>query len=188
MTLKELIKNQKDDTVYELRFQDPVEYLKIKKNNGEQTFMLYQNGNKEIEVIYEEIKNNVKDFEIISEDKIRLHDRKYKDYQEIQDTIELRRNYEYFNHYDTYNVAIIHLKFGNAWKMYSGMETQNNLPEEFVKEYKKYFRAEGEMFKNARDVVNYIVENNLPVILYANYFDQELNKEEVYEWLEANNV
>lgn len=38
----------------------------------------------------------------------------------------------------------------------------------------------------ARDVVDYIVYNDLPVILYSNFTDTELDQEGIYQWLEMN--
>ena len=112
--------------------------------------------------------------------------KQFKTYKEIQDTYvpNTRRNIDY---YDGEDVCVIHLKFGNAWKNSTGLKLENNLTQEFIDLYREYFRTNGKgVFKTATDVVNYVVENDLPVIFYANFTDEELGIEEVYEWLEVN--
>lgn len=114
--------------------------------------------------------------------------RKLKTYQDVQDTYQERKNDRDFDYYYNNDVCIIHVKFGRARKLYCGLTTDNYLTHEFIDEYLKYW--DGDItgkFQTARDVVDYIVEHNLPVILYGNLFDKELNKEEIYEWLKVNN-
>ncbi len=111
--------------------------------------------------------------------------KKYKTYTEIQETFG-QRNHENFDYYDSHDVCVIHVKFGHARKLYTGLTVENNLPQEFVTEYEKYWDGESDILTSAREVVDYIVYNDLPVILYANFTDTELDQEEIYEWLEMN--
>lgn len=111
--------------------------------------------------------------------------KKYKTYAEIQETFG-QRNHRNFDYYDSDDVCVIHVKFGHARKLFTGLKVENNLPEEFVTEYEKYWDGESDILTSARDVVDYIVYNDLPVILYANFTDTELDQEGIYQWLEMN--
>lgn len=111
--------------------------------------------------------------------------KKYKTYTEIQASIKERMESD-FDYYDTNDVCVIHVKFGHARKLFTGLTVENNLPEEFITEYIKYWDGEGDILTSARDVVDYIIDNDLPVILYANFSDTELDQEGIYQWLETN--
>lgn len=113
------------------------------------------------------------------------YDRKYKNFHEIQETREFR-NHDNIDYYDTKNVCVIHFKFGHARKGFSGLRLENNLTQEFIDEYLKYFDGKGNKIKDARDLVEYVVKNNLPVIFYGNFNDEEMGIEEVTDWLIAN--
>lgn len=90
----------------------------------------------------------------------------------------------------------IHLKFGKAHKMYNFTEEfMKNFPyftEEFLKYWEDGENPDGEQyesltFKKAKDVVDYVFENNIPVYFYFNFTDTPAySKEDIYQWLGEN--
>jgi len=86
--------------------------------------------------------------------------------------------------------SVIHFKFGHARKLYwFSDEFQERYPR-FCKEYEKYCYCEPEkpsVFKNAISLVDYIEHNNIPVVLYANFFDREFaDYDSCREWCMDN--
>lgn len=117
------------------------------------------------------------------------YDRKYKNFHEIQKTREFR-NHNNFDYYNSKNVCVIHFKrfeFGHARIHFSGLRLENNLTQEFIDEYLKYFDLEKtNKIKDAIDLVEYVVKNKLPVIFYDNLNDKEMGIGEVTDWLLVN--
>lgn len=99
----------------------------------------------------------------------------YTSFDKVQASIESRRNDESFDYYDNEDVCVIHVKFGHMKKLYCGLDVKNGLTEEFVVEFRKYWRDEESMFKKPQDVIDYVKSHNLPVIFYNNYTDIELS-------------
>lgn len=81
----------------------------------------------------------------------------------------------------------IHLKFGNAWKMYNFTENFKKNNTYFVEQYVKYWNQDTSgIFSSASDVIEYIRDNNVPVHLYFNYTDEPATIEEALEWCSEN--
>lgn len=108
----------------------------------------------------------------------------YNSFDEIHASIESRRNDESFDYYDNEDVCVIHVKFGHMKKLYCGLDVKNGLTEEFVVEFRKYWRNEDSMFKRPQDVIDYVKSHNLPVIFYNNYTDIELSLIQVETYFE----
>lgn len=149
-------------------------YLTDKLYDNEELFIYKKNNHNRVVV-------GLKSAFLVNDDMDKL----YKDLEEIQETFEYR-NHNNIDYYDTKNVCVIHFKFGRMQKGYSGLSLKNGLTQEFINEYKKYFDYEGDKFKTARDIVEYVEKHNLPVIFYSNFEDREYNLSMVKEWVEAN--
>lgn len=82
----------------------------------------------------------------------------------------------------------IHLKFGNAFKMW-------NFTEDFIKkypgfhaEYLRYATGEYSRFKNAYSVIKYIIDYKIPVNLYFNFTDEPATPKKALKWWFDNNT
>jgi hypothetical protein len=89
---------------------------------------------------------------------------------------------------DAYGTSqnVIHFKFGGMRKDYNFTDTFREKHPRFVKEFSKYYNREAGLFTDPLAIVKYIENCNLPIRLYANYYDQEFEDfEAVYEWILA---
>ena len=77
----------------------------------------------------------------------------------------------------------IHLKFGDCRKRYNFTTQFQKDYKQFCGEYICYFENTQSQFKNVFQVVNYIIENNLPIALYYNFSDTPVyNKKDVISY------
>lgn len=53
----------------------------------------------------------------------------------------------------------------------------------FIDEFDKYWSYRESYFKEPEDILDYIRDKNLPVILYRNATDEEISITEAYEYL-----
>lgn len=88
---------------------------------------------------------------------------------------------DYYGETDNY----IHLKWGEARKMYNFTDEFREKYPNFCAEYKKFWVGdETGVFKDSLHVVNYVDNYNIPVHFYFNYTDTPVNDiSEVYEYL-----
>lgn len=105
-----------------------------------------------------------------------------KTFKEIQESIDDRKLDPDFDYYDNDNICILHIKFGHIRKCYTGLKVENGIPQEFIDEYQKYWVGDPSMFDDHYKIVDYIVEHDLPVILYFNFTDEEGSLAEVKEY------
>lgn len=91
---------------------------------------------------------------------------------------------DYYGDTDNY----IHLKFGDARKMYNFTKEFMEEYQDFSRQYQLYWDNNTESrFKNALDIINFIEEYEIPVHLYFNYTDTPATMREAREWYEENN-
>lgn len=107
-----------------------------------------------------------------------------KTFKEVQESIDDRKLDPDFDYYDNDDICILHIKFGNIRKCYTGLKVENGIPQEFVDAYQKYWMGEPSMFDEPYQIVDYIVKHDLPVILYFNFTDEEGSIAEVKEYFE----
>ena len=107
-----------------------------------------------------------------------------KTFKEVQESIDDRKLDPDFDYYDNEDICILHIKFGDIRKCYTGLKVENGIPQEFVDEYQKYWQGESSAFSEPMDIVHAIVDQDLPVILYFNYTDEEGSIAEVKEYFE----
>lgn len=83
----------------------------------------------------------------------------------------------------------IHLKFGDARKMYFFTDDFRSKYPIFVREYAKYFDDKStSQFKNPFQIVNYVFENEIPVHFYYNFTDTPAtDQKEIIEYLVGEN-
>ena len=79
---------------------------------------------------------------------------------------------------------MIHIKFGDLRKCYLNLCYIKD--DFFVNEYSKYFSYEESFFKNPIDILNYIKNKKLPIILFDNYKSTELTIDEAYNHIAKN--
>ena len=94
------------------------------------------------------------------------------------------KNIDYYGTSDNY----IHLKFGDARKMYNFTKDFMKEYRKFAEEYEKYWNNEQSQFKNAYSIIKYIQDNNIPVHLYFNFTDEPATTEQALEWWINNNT
>lgn len=84
----------------------------------------------------------------------------------------------------------IHLKFGEARKLYNFTDDFEKKYPVFCAEYKKYYIASNEYtrFRNAYVLINYIEDYDIPVRLYLNFSDEEVTTKEALNWWFQNNT
>lgn len=83
----------------------------------------------------------------------------------------------------------IHLKFGDARKMYFFTKEFIEKYPLFAREYQKYWNRDSEaQFKNPFQIVAYVYENKIPVHFYYNFSDEPAKDEkEIMEYLVREN-
>ena len=107
----------------------------------------------------------------------------YSTLSAITKTIKKRKknNFNYFSSTLTKN-CIIHIKFYDMRKHYINL---SNLKDTFfISEYDKYFSYKKSFFKEPKDILDYISQKNLPIILYDNTHGEEINIIKAYELFE----
>lgn len=85
---------------------------------------------------------------------------------------------DYYGTEDNY----IHLKFGNAFKMWNFTGDFILEYPEFHTEYTKYAMGEYSRFKNAYSVIKYIIDYKIPVHLYFNFTDTPATPKQALKW------
>jgi hypothetical protein len=105
--------------------------------------------------------------------------------EDVQNTIEERKNNPDFDYYDNEKVCVIHVKFGKMKKAYCGLEnTKDNY---FINEFIKFWNDDEEgNFKSHWDVLKYVKEHNLPVIFFNNFTDEEISYEDTIRYFLLN--
>ena len=109
---------------------------------------------------------------------------RYNSLEEITNTINQRKRNKKFDYYnpDTHDICVIHFKFGDMRKCYINL---NSLDDQFfIDEFDKYWSYKDSYFKEPKDILDYIKDKNLPVILYKNATDSEINITEAYKYLD----
>jgi hypothetical protein len=86
----------------------------------------------------------------------------------------MKKEIDYYGNTDNY----IHLKFGEARKMYNFTTDFIEKYPDFTREYKKYFQCEPSRFKNPFQIVTYVFENEIPINFYYNFTDEPANDRE----------
>lgn len=95
----------------------------------------------------------------------------------------------YYGDKDSY----IHLKFGDARKMYNFTKEFIEKYPLFAREYQKYFEGSSEKdynraFNSPFGVVEYVYKNKIPVNFYYNFTDTPAkNKAEIIDYLVSEN-
>ena len=81
----------------------------------------------------------------------------------------MKNEIDYYGTKDNY----IHLKFGDARKMYNFTPEFIKEYPLFAKEYSKYWNGDKDcQFENPFQIVNYVFGNKIPVHFYYNYTDE----------------
>lgn len=114
---------------------------------------------------------------------------KYKNLKELIADTENRKaavekDYRAFDYYDNENVCVIHCKFGRMKKGYSGLEVENGLTQEFVDKFQLFWADEEGGFNSPLEVIEYVIDHNLPVLFYNNFTDEEMTLEEVTRYFD----
>ncbi|MDD4290604.1 MAG: hypothetical protein PHH83_05055 [Patescibacteria group bacterium] len=92
---------------------------------------------------------------------------------------------DYYGDKDNY----IHLKFGDARKMFNFTENFRKVYPLFTKEYEKYWNYDKKcQFKNPFQIVKYVFDNGIPVNFYYNFTDRPAKGEkEIMDYLVGEN-
>ena len=91
---------------------------------------------------------------------------------------------DYYGEEDNY----IHLKFGDARKMYFFTKEFIVDYPDFAREFKNYWEREESKFISAFAVVEYVYKNKIPVHFYFNFTDTPAkNKKEIIDYLVSEN-
>ena len=89
------------------------------------------------------------------------------------------------------NIDVIHLKWGNALKMYNFTDAFKEKYPVFVAEYLRYWDNPSNgmnRFHNAYTLLKYIKDFSIPVHLYFNFTDTPCTVDEALEWWFDNNT
>ena len=107
---------------------------------------------------------------------------RYKTLEDITRTIKQRKKEKKFDYYlgDTHDICVIHLKFGDMRKCYINLSSLDD--QFFINEFDKYWSYEESYFKEPKEILDYIRDKNLPVILYQNATDSEISISEAYKY------
>ena len=107
---------------------------------------------------------------------------RYKTLEDITRTIKQRKREKNFDYYkgDTHDICVIHLKFGDMRKCYVNLASLDD--QFFIDEFDKYWSYEESYFKEPKEILDYIRDKKLPVILYKNSTDSEISISEAYEY------
>jgi len=96
----------------------------------------------------------------------------------------MKNEIDYYGEKDNY----IHLKFGDARKMYFFTNEFMKEYPAFAREYKNYFENEKSAFRTPFAVVDYAYKNKIPVHFYYNFTDTPAkNKKEIIDYLVREN-
>lgn len=96
----------------------------------------------------------------------------------------MKTNIDYYGDKDNY----IHLKFGDALKMYNFTPKFEKDYPDFAKGYKNYWEGKHNVFKNPFQIVSYVYNNNIPVHFYYNYTDTPAkDRQEIIDYLLMEN-
>lgn len=85
----------------------------------------------------------------------------------------------------------IHLKFGDARKMYNFTKEFIEKYPVFCEHYKNYYYENNNTlnyFKNAYSIIKYIEDFQIPIQLYFNFTDEPATTEEALKWWTQNNT
>lgn len=91
---------------------------------------------------------------------------------------------DYYGEKDNY----IHLKFGDARKMYNFTKSFREEYPKFATEYSKYWEGTDSAFRSPFAIVEYVYEKNIPVHFYYNFTDTPAkDKKEIIDYLVGEN-
>lgn len=107
----------------------------------------------------------------------------YETLDDINSSIKKRNKFNYYV-CNSEKICVIHIKFGDLRKCYLNLCYIKD--DFFVNEYSKYFSYEDSFFKNPIDILNYIKNKKLPIILFDNYKSTELTIDEAYNHIAEN--
>lgn len=94
--------------------------------------------------------------------------------------MKMKKEIDYYGDTDNY----IHLKFGDARKMYHFTPDFIEKYPDFAREYANYWDGTKSAFKNPFQVVSYAYDNKLPVHFYFNFTDTPAeSKEQILDYL-----
>lgn len=115
----------------------------------------------------------------------------FKNLEDVQKQVKDRQKYFlknrskvlweiYYGESNEIKVPVIHIKFCDMRKAYSGFNELRKSKEGdfFANEYIKYFNRVEEtpsIFTNPQDILNYVEKHKLPIIFYDNSIDEELS-------------
>lgn len=109
----------------------------------------------------------------------------YETLEDIKSSIKKRKKFNYYVCNDQ-NICVIHIKFGDLRKCYLNLCYIKD--DFFVNEYSKYFSYEDSFFKNPIDILNYIKNKKLPIILFNNYTSTEVTIDDAYNYVMGNQL
>lgn len=82
----------------------------------------------------------------------------------------------------------IHLKFGDARKMYNFTPAFKEKYPDFAREYENYWNGNGSKFRTPFSIVAYVYAHKLPVSFYYNFTDTPAkSKKEIMDYLVKEN-
>lgn len=82
----------------------------------------------------------------------------------------------------------IHLKFGNAVKMYNFTDEFKAEYPDFTREYVNYWEGKASKFRGPFAIVEYVYSNKLPIHFYYNFTDTPAkSKREIMAYLVREN-
>ena len=87
-----------------------------------------------------------------------------------------------------YNDNYIHLKFGDARKMYNFTDDFKAKYPDFAREYANYWEGKTSKFRGPIPIVAYVYKHKIPVHFYYNFTDTPAkNKREIMAYLVNEN-
>lgn len=103
-----------------------------------------------------------------------------EEYLDMKNTI--RYDIDYYGEDENY----IHAKFGDLVKRYNFTEDFMEKYKEFADNYIKYWDGdETSIFKEPLDIVHYVIDNNIPVYAYLNYYDEPTSWGELLDYFKG---
>ncbi len=96
----------------------------------------------------------------------------------------MKTKIDYYGNSDNY----IHLKFGDARKMYNFTDSFIKEYPRFAEEYERYWNKEESLFNNAYSIIKYVQDFKIPVNLYFNFTDKPATTKQAIKWWIENNT
>lgn len=102
----------------------------------------------------------------------------------VSEDLKKTKEIDYYGEEDNY----IHLKFGDARKMYHFTTDFIEKYPDFAREYQNYWEGKKGAFKSPFQVVAYVFDNNIPVHFYYNFTDTPAkDRQEIMDYLVTEN-